>query len=172
MTATGKRRAPSRKKNVEETVLLGLGANLGNREFHLLTAWRLLGEVYGIRRLRISQFYETAPVGGPSQPNYLNAAVTIRTSLLPSQLLFVCHQIEGRLLRIRKEHWGPRTIDLDILLFGNRIIRTSELTIPHPLMCERPFVLIPAAEIAPQLRHPLTGQTLAELCGQLAVVPR
>ena len=131
-----------------EKVLIGLGANLGDREETLRAAWGALHQPPVIETLQLSSFHETAPVGGPpEQPMYLNAVGLVRTSLEPEVFLDVLQSIETQFGRVRTERWGPRTIDLDILLFGDRVIQTDRLTVPHPEMPNRPFVLAPAKEI-------------------------
>lgn len=100
----------------------------------------------------LSSVYETDPVGYEEQPRFLNLAAEVRTGLEPSELLHRCQEVENRLGRVRSIRWGPRTIDIDLLLFGDHEIETAELTIPHPRMAERAFVLEPLAEIAPDLR--------------------
>ena len=142
-------------------VLLGFGANLGNRRETLLAAWRELGELPEIEKVRISRLIETQAFGGPTnQPQYLNAVGLIRTTLTPQRLLDVLHDIERRFGRVRTERWEPRTLDLDILLFGDLIIKTETLTIPHPEMLRRDFVMEPAVGIAPDFVHPEIGLTL------------
>jgi 2-amino-4-hydroxy-6-hydroxymethyldihydropteridine diphosphokinase len=144
-------------------VLLGLGSNLGNREEMLEWAWKEMSHLPKTKTLRLSRFYKTQPVGGPpNQPEFLNAAGVIDTTLLPQVLLEKLQEIEIRFGRVRKEHWGPRTLDIDILLYGNEIISTPTLTIPHPEMLRRCFVLEPATEIAAEIVHPVTGQTIRE----------
>jgi len=144
-----------------EQVLLGLGSNLGNRRETLEAAWRELGAVPEIETLRISRFHETEAVGGPAnQPKYLNAVGLIRTTLTPQRLLDVLHDIENRFGRVRTEQWGPRTLDLDILLFGDLIVKTETLTVPHPEMLRREFVMLPALEVAPDFVHSETNLTL------------
>ena len=147
--------------------LISLGANLGPRHRTLESAWRELGSSARIRTLAFSSFYETAPVGGPPQPNYLNAAGLLTTDLEPEELLDVLLETERRHGRVRLERWGPRTLDLDLLLYGDRIIRTERLTVPHPRFAERRFALEPAAQIAPNAVHPETGRTLLELLRRL-----
>ena len=146
--------------------LIGLGANLGDRADNLTRAWELLGHVPGVRTLRLSRFYETEAVTtSPDlvQPMYLNAVGLLETELEPHELFQKMSDIEQTLGRVRKERWGPRTVDLDLLLFGDLEMRRDILTIPHPLMAKRRFVLEPAAEIAPEMRHPTGGKTIAEL---------
>jgi 2-amino-4-hydroxy-6-hydroxymethyldihydropteridine diphosphokinase len=150
--------------------LIGLGANLGDREGNLTRAWELLGKVPNIRALCLSQFYETEAVTLSSdlvQLPYLNAAGLLETELEPLELLEAMTNIEQKLGRVRRERWGPRTIDLDLLLFGGLEMRSEILTIPHPLMVERRFVLEPAAEIASEMRHPTSGKTVLQLLAEL-----
>ncbi|MDR3234038.1 MAG: 2-amino-4-hydroxy-6-hydroxymethyldihydropteridine diphosphokinase [Planctomycetaceae bacterium] len=142
-------------------VLLAFGSNLGYREENVAGAWKMLGTKPGITPLQLSPLYETEPVGGPaSQGLYINAAGMIQTSLLPLELLRTLQQIESAFGRIRLERWGARTLDIDILLYGNAVINTPELTIPHPEMLHRQFVLTPAQDIAADWVHPVTGLPL------------
>ena len=151
-------------------VLIGLGTNLGDRADNLTIAWKLLGNMPGIRTLQISRYYETQAVTlAPEfvQPAYLNAVGLLETELEPLELFRVMANIEQKLGRVRRERWGPRTIDLDMLLFGDVEICTDILTIPHPLMVERRFVLEPATEIAPEMQHPTCGKTILQLLAEL-----
>lgn len=151
-------------KKKGESVLIGLGANLGDRKKNLETAWRRIGERDEITPVALSRFLETIPVGGPpNQPNFLNAVGLIETTLAALDLLDVLTFIEKEGGRERHEFWGARTVDLDLLLYGDQIIRSRRLTVPHPRMIWRPFVLIPAREIAPGLRHPIFDRTMSEL---------
>jgi 2-amino-4-hydroxy-6-hydroxymethyldihydropteridine diphosphokinase len=148
--------------------LIGLGSNLGDRRATLLRAIDELDGSPGVSMVQLSTFHETAPVGGPEgQGPYLNAAACVATTLEPPELLRLLHEIEARNGRIRLAHWGERTLDLDLLLFDDRIVKTPELTLPHPRMAAREFVLKPLVEIAPQAVHPETGQTLAEMLEDL-----
>jgi 2-amino-4-hydroxy-6-hydroxymethyldihydropteridine diphosphokinase len=123
-----------------------------------------LAHTLGIRVLRTSQYYETVPVGGPpEQGMFLNAAVEIESDLSPPELLEACQRLEAEAGRVRTERWGPRTLDVDILLYGEQLINAPELTIPHPRMHERRFVLEPLCEIAPELSHPVVKKTMREL---------
>src|SRR5262245_13341024 len=146
--------------------LLGLGSNLGDRTGNTLEALRLLRRQ--VQVLRCSSLHETSPVAGPSgQLNYLNGAAVIATDRPPAEVLAVLRDIESQLGRQRRESCGPRTIDLDLLFYDQQVIHTPELTIPHPRMHERRFVLGPAAEIAGDLRHPAIGATIDELLARL-----
>ena len=127
-------------------VFLGLGSNLGDRLDNLRRALRLL-EDRGVRVLRSSRVYETDPVGGPPQPDYLNAVVEVETGGTARELLTNCLETERALGRIRKERWGPRLIDIDVLTFGTQEIEEPDLRVPHPRMHERGFVLIPLLEL-------------------------
>ena len=145
------------------TAYIGLGANLGDRIGRLRAAVRLLGSGQGIAVRRCSPVYETEPVGGPPQGRFLNAVLEIETGLSPELLLERCGEIENEMGRVRLERWGPRIIDIDILLYGNAIVRSETLEIPHPRMHERTFVLAPLADIAPGLVHPVLGVTVNDL---------
>jgi 2-amino-4-hydroxy-6-hydroxymethyldihydropteridine diphosphokinase len=127
---------------------LGLGANLGDRLACLQRAVDLL-KAAGLRVVASSRVWETAPVGGPDQPDYLNAVVRVETELAPMQLLAACQRVERALGRVREVRWGPRTIDLDVLLFGDVTMEDPALTLPHPRMLERAFVLLPLLELDP-----------------------
>lgn len=131
---------------MSERIYLGLGSNLGDKLATLGRAARELEE-RGVRILRSSRVYETDPVGGPPQPEYLNAVVEVGTELEPRELLKVCLEVESEMGRVSGERWGPRVIDIDLLTHGGREIDEPELTVPHPRMHERAFVLIPLLEL-------------------------
>lgn len=142
-------------------IFLGLGSNIGDRKKFLQKAIVLL-EKQNIQVLQKSSVYETQPVGALPQPDFLNMVIQISTDLSPEDLLTICLDIEQKLGRIRDTRFGPRTIDLDILLYGDRILRSNFLAIPHPHMLERKFVLIPLAEIAPDFFHPVLQKPIRE----------
>lgn len=142
-----------------QTVFIGIGSNLGNRRDNINKALELLKSHSGIVIEKFSSIIETEPIGGPAQGKYLNAVVKIQASLSPKELLKILQDIENQLGRVRAVKNAPRTIDLDILLFGELIFNERCLTIPHPRMFERYFVLKPLLEIAPDIltTHPLVS---------------
>lgn len=142
---------------------IGLGSNIGNREMMLASSIEKLGNSCMVKVTKRSKFYETKPVGGPPQSDFLNAALEIDTLLQPEELLGRLQEIENDLGRKREIKWGPRTIDMDILLYEDYIINSANLKIPHPLMHIRRFVLDPLSEIAPNLKHPVFNKTIIEL---------
>ncbi|MCT8998494.1 2-amino-4-hydroxy-6-hydroxymethyldihydropteridine diphosphokinase [Chelativorans intermedius] len=144
---------------------LGLGGNIGEPARAMADALALLDAAAGVEVVRVSGLYRTPPWGKVDQPDFLNAAAEIRTRLAPEALLELCLSTERALKRERRERWGPRPIDIDILLFGDRRISIGGLEIPHPRMLERAFVLVPLAEIAPDLE--VDGLTVAEHLGRL-----
>ncbi len=143
-------------------VYLSLGSNLGDRERMLAEALRLL-QAPDLRVTRISPVYETEPQDVKGQAWFLNLVAETETDLFPRQLLARIQKIEKQLGRKRGAPKGPRTIDIDILLFGSSVIDTPDLVVPHPLMTERRFVLQPLADLVPELRHPVLRRTVREL---------
>ncbi len=144
---------------------LGLGSNAGDRARMLASALELLtgGDLHVTRRSRV---YETPPWGKIDQPPFLNQVVEVETTLPPHELLARCQSVEQTLGRVRTERWGPRTIDVDILLYGDLVLEAPDLVVPHAEMRRRAFVLVPLAEIAPGLRLP-TGETVEALLERL-----
>jgi len=145
------------------SVLLAFGSNLGHRHETLCASWQALSQTSGILTVRLSPFYETEPLGGPpEQPKYINAAGIIQTTLPPLKLLDTLQKIETDFGRVRTEHWGTRTLDIDILLYEDEVIELPTLTIPHKEMLHRQFVLVPANDIAGDWIHPLSEKTIRE----------
>lgn len=144
---------------------LSLGSNVGDRDAHLRDALARMGSLG--RVAAVSSFYETEPIEVTDQPWFLNCAAALETTQTASQLMAALLQIEQEMGRRRTQKKGPRTIDLDILLFGDEIADSPALTIPHPGMHQRRFVLAPLAEIAPDLRHPVFNKTIRELLAEL-----
>ena len=151
---------------MERTAYIAFGGNIGDKQAVFRAAIDGLGALESTRVVRVSDSLETAPAGGPAgQGNYLNAAIEIRTSLEPDELLRRLHDIERNLGRNRpaEQRWGPRTCDLDIMLMDDIVMNTPALTIPHPRLHERAFMLRPLAQIAPDVRHPVLNATITEL---------
>ena len=132
-----------------ETAYLSLGGNLGDPAASMGAALRMLDADPQTTVVSVSSLYRTPPWGKTDQPDFLNAAAEVSTGLSPRRLLELCLEAERKLKRVREERWGPRLIDIDILVFGNRSVHESGLDVPHPRMLERAFVLVPFAEIAP-----------------------
>ncbi|WP_430883664.1 2-amino-4-hydroxy-6-hydroxymethyldihydropteridine diphosphokinase [Fusibacter sp. JL216-2] len=139
---------------------LSLGSNIGDRKKNLDDAMRILGEADKIQVRAVSSFYETDPWGYEDQEAFLNIAAEVETTMTPQELLEVCQFVESELKRERLIHWGPRTIDVDILTYDDYTSQSAELTVPHPRMTERGFVLVPLAELAPELT--VNNRTVSE----------
>jgi len=146
---------------------VALGSNLEDRAAYLLEGLSRLSRLPKTRLLRLSSLYETEPLG-PPQPLYLNLVAELETDLPPRDLLKAMLAIERALGRERKERYGPRTLDLDLLLYGDWVLEEEGLTVPHPRLHERAFVLVPLCDLIPEARHPLLGKTFAELLAALA----
>lgn len=153
--------------------LFSLGSNLGDRAQTLDSACRALSAVSGLREVRRSDWYKTTPIGGPlGQEPFLNGAALWETSLTPIALLRQLHAVEEMHGRRREVPWGPRTLDLDLLLYDDAVLRTAELTVPHPRLSFRKFVLNGAAQVAGDMRHPIVRRTLDELWNHVQATPR
>ncbi len=146
-----------------ERVFLGIGSNIGDRAANITRARRLLEETAGVRVVGMSSLIETRPVGYEDQRDFINAVAEIRTSRGPRELLEEIKRIEHEIGRTETFRFGPRVIDIDILLFGDRVVDDPDLTIPHPRMHERRFVLEPLAEIAPEVVHPVLKKRVIEI---------
>lgn len=154
--------------SVLNNVYLGLGSNLRNRKANIKKCLDFLKSEQGINLKKQSSFYETKPVGGPKQRDFINAVVLIQTSLTPRSLLKVLKDIEIKLGRKKsKILWGPRIIDIDILFFDQLIYKGRNLKIPHPRMHERLFVLEPFYEISPRFKHPILKKTISRLIKEI-----
>ncbi len=148
-----------------KTIYLSLGSNVGDRAAQIARAISALGDA-GMRVARQSSLYATEPVDCRTQSWFLNCVLEAETDLMPRQLLRALQQIERSLGRKKMALRGPRTIDIDILLYGASVVRAAELEVPHPRMAERRFVLVPLAELSPTLRHPTLRKTVAELLAE------
>ncbi len=153
------------------TAYIALGSNMGDKKGYLDMAVHSLDSRKDCQVTQDSDFLVTAPYGGVKQDDFLNGALELRTILEPDELLDVLNAIEQEAGRVREIHWGPRTLDLDILLYDDRIVDTPRLQIPHAEMHLRDFVLLPLAQIAPWKRHPLLQKTVRELCASLDAPP-
>lgn len=147
---------------------IALGSNLGDKKAYLDQAVKALKQHKECRVQKVSSYLVTEPYGGVEQDDFLNACLSLDTLLSPEELLDLLHEIEQAAHRERLIHWGPRTLDLDILLYDNEVLETEDLIIPHVEMHKRDFVLKPLAEIAPYKRHPILGKTIGELAAQLS----
>lgn len=149
------------------TAYIALGSNLGDKKAYLDGAVQALRKTVGCQVEKVSSYLETEPYGGVEQDNFLNACLRLRTLLTPQELLDELHRIEQEAHRERLVHWGPRTLDLDLLLYDDEVFETDTLIVPHVEMHLRDFVLIPMAELAPNLRHPILQKTMTELVREL-----
>lgn len=150
-------RTSGSRQDREARAYLGIGSNLGDRLANLQSAVDGLARTPGITVTAVSPVYETEPVGGPEQPEYLNAVVGIDTARTPRELLGVAHSIEDAAQRVRDVRWGPRTLDVDVLLVGEDVVDEPDLQVPHPRMRERAFVMAPLTDLEPSLADPPAG---------------
>ena len=151
-----------------EQAAIALGGNLGDSQRILAEAISVIDQTPEIAVMAQSHFYRTAPVG-PPQPDYINACILANTSLSPMVLLHQLLSIENQFGRVRQERWGARSLDLDLLFYGDRALDISGLTVPHPRLHERPFVLVPLMDIAANWQHPIFKQTVEQLLAQLPI---
>ncbi|MBL7211757.1 MAG: 2-amino-4-hydroxy-6-hydroxymethyldihydropteridine diphosphokinase [Desulfobacteraceae bacterium] len=146
-----------------KTAFIGIGSNLGDKLKNCLKSIELIHGLSKCHLVAKSDFYRTEPVGVEGQDWYANGAISLKTDLSAQELLTCLLEIEEGMGRVRRSKWGPRTIDLDILLFGRDIVNEEDLAIPHPLMHQRRFVLVPMVQLAPDLVHPVLGKTMSQL---------
>ena len=149
------------------TVYLSIGSNMGDKKKYLLDSIEYIKKDDNVRVLAVSELIETKPYGNLEQDDFLNGAVKLETLLNPYELLGLLHKAENAAERIRKEHWGPRTLDMDILMYDDLVMYEQDLVIPHPDMINRDFVLRPLCEIAPYAKHPVTNRTIGMLLEEL-----
>lgn len=152
-------------------VYVGIGSNLGDREFLIRKAVESLRDLPRTQVIRVSSLYDTDPVGETEQPPFLNAVAWIETELPPRELLWQMLLIEKRMGRVRSRRWGPRPIDLDLLFYDEQITDEPDLIVPHPEAHRRAFVLLPLSELDPEFRHPATGETIRRMIQKLPPNP-
>ena len=146
---------------------VGLGSNLGEREALIGQALDELAALPDTTLIRVSSLYDTEPVGVIEQPRFLNAVAMLDTELTARQLLWNLQRIEARLGRTRSQRWGPRTMDLDLLLYGDLVIEEDDLRLPHRELAQRAFVLVPLVELDPQITHPVSGLSVVQMLARL-----
>ncbi|MGD8985444.1 MAG: 2-amino-4-hydroxy-6-hydroxymethyldihydropteridine diphosphokinase [Desulfobacteraceae bacterium] len=149
------------------TAYIGIGSNLEDKRHNCIMATEMIEQIPGCQLTGCSDWYLTKPVGVKGQEWYVNGVVSISTKVLPRDLMRRLLSIESDMGRVRTKRWEPRIIDLDILLYGREVINEEDLTVPHPLMHLRKFVLVPLVQLAPDLIHPSLGVTMVELLGRM-----
>ncbi|SFP98233.1 dihydroneopterin aldolase / 2-amino-4-hydroxy-6-hydroxymethyldihydropteridine diphosphokinase [Lachnospiraceae bacterium XBB1006] len=154
------------------TAYIALGSNVGNKAAYLIEAIEQLGQIKGCRVERVSDFIVTEPYGGVPQDDFLNAVLKMETLMKPEELLIVLHSIEATANRVREIHWGPRTLDLDILFYDDEIYQSKDLVIPHVDMEHREFVLQPMCQIAPYYMHPVFRKSMKQMYDELMMEQR
>jgi 2-amino-4-hydroxy-6-hydroxymethyldihydropteridine diphosphokinase len=150
-----------------KTAYIGIGSNMGDPQQNCLEAIEWIGALDECRIISVSGFYLTEPVGVVAQDWYVNSAVSVSTAMPARDLLKALLQVEKDMGRVRIEKWGPRVIDLDLLLYHDEMLDEPEIKVPHPLMHMRKFVMVPMMELAPDLVHPVFGKTMTELCREI-----
>ena len=153
---------------MSESAHVGLGSNLGDRRGYLAAGLAAIAALPDTHLVAVSSIYETPPIGPTDQPDYLNAVCAIDAAIDPVALLAALHKIENQHQRQRHIRWGSRTLDLDLLLYGKRVIDSPDLQLPHPYINDRSFVLAPLCEIAPDLHHPITDRPFTAHLAELA----
>ena len=146
---------------------LGLGSNLGNKQNYITKAIKFISKLENVEITKTSSRLETAPYGKTDQPDFINCVIELETNLLPETLLKKCLYIENQLGRIRSEKWGPRTIDIDLLFYEDKIINTELLVLPHPELHKREFVLTSLNELCPDLVHPILNRKIKDIFVEL-----
>ena len=146
---------------------LGLGSNLGNKQNYITKAIKFISKLENVEITKTSSRLETAPYGKTDQPDFINCVIELETNLLPETLLKKCLDIENQLGRIRSEKWGPRTIDIDLLFYEDKIINTELLVLPHPELHKREFVLTSLNELCPDLVHPILNRKIKDIFVEL-----
>jgi len=152
---------------MNNTTYIGIGSNQGDKYKHCTLAIENICACESNRLIKQSSFYLTEPWGYREQDDFINLVIKIQTSFSPFDLLFFLQGVERKLIKNKNDKWGPRTIDLDILFYNDQRLESSQLTIPHPLLHQRGFVLLPLREIAPHLKHPVFNQTISQLLDRL-----
>ncbi len=150
-----------------KTAYIGIGSNIGDKYLNGLEAVKRIDQIPGCKVTRCSDWYSTKPVGVEGQDWYINGVVSVSVDISARKLLKELQALEKNMGRVRRERWGPRTIDLDVLLYGREVINDDSLEVPHPRLHLRKFVLVPLAQIAPDLQHPVLKRSMSDLLAEL-----